>query len=263
MNLLKRGLFIMACSSAAGFNQLAVASEGTASLDWSQLQVSVTGIDGSTPTLILTDQITNLSSSASIPGQTPANDSVSLPDWTSTEDSHAQARDTFANGFASPQSLAGNVQATREPVEPDDAHHPVEALSLGSRSASFSLDGPGVLTVSVPYTISIAGGQPFNFFDAISATVSGNSSFNNSVNNPVLFSLSSFEDSTPRTQSGDLVFDIAAGGAGTGTFEINYTLSAQAPVIPIPEPESYAMLLAGLGLVSAVIRRRRNVRRLP
>lgn len=150
MNLLKRGLFIMACTCAAGFNQLAVASEGTASLDWSQLQVSVTGIDGSAPTLILTDQITNLSSSASIPGQTPANDSVSLPDWTSTGDIHAQARDTFANGLASPQSLGGNVQATRESVEPDDAHHPVEALSLGSRSASFSLDGPGVLTVSVP-----------------------------------------------------------------------------------------------------------------
>jgi hypothetical protein len=256
MNLLKRGIFVIACSITAGFNQLAVASEGTASLDWSQLQVSVTGIGGSTPTVILTSQITNLSSSASIPGQMPRNDAVSLPDWTSTEDTHAQAGDTFSNVLASPQSLSGNAQATRELVEPDDAHHPVEALSLGSRSANFSLDGPGTLTVSVPYMISIAGGQPFNFFDAISATVSGNSSFNDSVNDPVLFSLSSFEDSSPRTQSGNLVFDIVAGGAGTGTLELNFTLSAQAPVIPVPEPESYAMLLAGLGLIGAVTRRR-------
>lgn len=246
----------MACSIATGFSQSAVASEGSASLDWSQLQISVTGVGGSAPTVTLTDQITSLRSSASIPGQTPVNDSVSLPDWTSTEDTHAQTGETFSNALVSPQFLSGNVQATRELVEPDDAHHPVEALSLGNRSANFSLDGPGTLTVSVPYTISIAGGQPFNFFDAISATVSGSSSFNDSVNDPVSFSLSSFEDSSPRTQSGNLIFDIVAGAAGTGTLELGFTLSSQAPVIPIPEPESYAMLLAGLGLISAVGRRK-------
>jgi PEP-CTERM motif len=256
MDLLKRSLFVMSCSMVTGFSQSAVASEGTASLDWSQLQVSVTGVGGSTPTVTLTDQITNLSSSASIPGQTPVNDSVSLPDWTSTGDTHAQTGDSFSNALASPQSLSGNVQATRELVDPDDAHHPVEALSLGSRTANFSLDGPSTLTVSVPYMIGIAGGQPFNFFDAISATVSGNSSFNGSVNDPVLFSLSSFEDASPRTQSGNLVFDIVAGGAGTGTLEPGFTLSSQAPVIPIPEPESYAMLLAGLSLIGAITRRR-------
>lgn len=141
------------------------------------------------------------------------NDTVPLPDWTSTANTHAQAGDTFANGLASPLSLSGNAQATPEPVEPDHTHHPVEALSLGSRSANFSLDGPGVLTVSVPYTISIAGGQPFNFFNAISATVSGNASFN-SVNNSTFFSLSSFEGPSPQSQSGNLVFDIAAGGSG-------------------------------------------------
>lgn len=31
------------------------------------------------------------------------------------------------------------------------------------------------------------------------------------------------------------------------------------PVTPVPEPESYAMLLAGLGLVGAVVRRRKNI----
>ncbi len=257
MNVLRGSLFVMACSIAAGFNQSAVASEGTAFLDWSQLQVSVTGVGAPTPTLTLTDQITNLTSSATIPGQTSVSDSTSLSDWTSTEDTHAQTGDTFSNALASPQFLSGNVQATREPAAPDDAHHPVEALSQGSRSADFSLDGPGVLTVSVPYTISIAGGRPFNFFDAISASVSGKSSFNDSVNNDVVFSLTSFEEgSSPGTQSGNLLFDIVAGTAGTGTFELGFTLSSQAPVIPIPEPESYAMLLAGLGLISAIIRRK-------
>lgn len=31
-------------------------------------------------------------------------------------------------------------------------------------------------------------------------------------------------------------------------------------VAPVPEPESYAMLLAGLGLISGVVRRRQKVR---
>lgn len=257
MNVLKGSLLIMACSIAAGFNQSAVASEGTAFLDWSQLQVSVTGVGGSTPTVTLTDQTTNLTSSASIPGRTSVNDSTSVLDWTSTEETHARTGDTFSNTLASRQSLSGNVEATREPTEPEHAHHPVEALSQGSRSADFSLDGPGVLTVSVPYTLSIAGGRPFSFFDAISTSVSGKSSFNDSINNDVVFSLTSFEEgSSPGTQSGNLLIDIVAGTAGTGTFELGFTLSSQAPVIPIPEPESYAMLLAGLGLISAIIRRK-------
>jgi hypothetical protein len=255
MNLLKGSLFVIAYSITVGFNQLAVASEGTASLNWSQLQVSVTGAGGSIPMLTLAEQITNLSSTVSIPGETPLTDTISLPDWTSTEETHAEAGNTFSNALASPQSLSGNVQATPEPVAPDQTHHPVEALSAGSRTAAFSLDGPGVLTVSVPYTISIAGGQPFNFFDAISASVSGNGSFNGSVNDPVFFSLSSFEGPSPQTQSGNLVFDIAAEGAGTGTLEVRFNLSSQAPVIPIPEPESYAMLLGGLALISVFARR--------
>lgn len=36
-----------------------------------------------------------------------------------------------------------------------------------------------------------------------------------------------------------------------------HCVSGHAPV-PIPEPETYAMLLAGLGLMSSVIRRRRR-----
>ncbi|SEM82861.1 PEP-CTERM protein-sorting domain-containing protein [Nitrosospira multiformis] len=257
MNLLKTSFVAIAYSITAGLANSANASEGTAQLEWSQLQLSVTGMNGATPTLTFTDQITNLTSSVSIPGKAIRNDTASLPDWTSSEDTNVQVGSTFSNALASPSSLSGSVETNPEPVEPDHTHHPVEALASGSRSANFSLDGPGVLTISVPYSISIAGGRPFNFFDAISATVTGNSSFNNSVNNPVFFSLSSFEEGgSPGSQSGNLVFDIAATEAGMGTFELRFDLSSQAPAVPIPEPESYAMLLAGLGIVATLARRR-------
>ena len=43
------------------------------------------------------------------------------------------------------------------------------------------------------------------------------------------------------------------GGEGTVTFT-----SLNAVVSSVPEPESYAMLLAGLGLVGTVVRRRKD-----
>jgi hypothetical protein len=66
-----------------------------------------------------------------------------------------------------------------------------------------------------------------------------------------------YYSNSPDSQSGTLVFGIFASGAGNGSLGVNFDLSAHGPsVSTIPEPESYAMLLAGFGLMGAVIRRR-------
>ena len=44
--------------------------------------------------------------------------------------------------------------------------------------------------------------------------------------------------------------------AATGSYEL--TLTAQGNLAPVPEPETYALMLAGLGLVSLTARRRRQ-----
>lgn len=263
MNLFKRGFLVMTCSLMAGLNQPGLASNATATLDWSQLQVSVLGIDGAAPTVTFSGQRTDLSSTALIPDQINENNAASVFDWTTTLDTNAQARDTFANTLGSPLVLSGNAKATEAIAGPGHVHLPVEALSFGRRSEDFSLDGPGVLTASIPYTISIMGGQPFNFFDAAAASVSGNASFSSSANNgsasstsSVSFGLSSFEIPSPQSQSGNLVFGIVASGPGAGSFDIGFNLSTQAPLNPIPEPGSYVLLLAGLGLIGAIARRR-------
>ncbi len=45
-------------------------------------------------------------------------------------------------------------------------------------------------------------------------------------------------------------------GAGTGTFGGAYSLTST--TTPVPEPETYAMLLAGLGAIGFLARRRKN-----
>jgi hypothetical protein len=45
-------------------------------------------------------------------------------------------------------------------------------------------------------------------------------------------------------------------GSATGSYEL--TLTAQGNLAPVPEPETYAMMLAGLGLLGLTARRRRR-----
>ena len=45
-------------------------------------------------------------------------------------------------------------------------------------------------------------------------------------------------------------------GSATGSYEL--TLTAQGNLAPVPEPETYAMMLAGLGLLGLTARRRRH-----
>lgn len=45
-------------------------------------------------------------------------------------------------------------------------------------------------------------------------------------------------------------------GSATGSYEL--TLTAQGNLAPVPEPETYAMMLAGLGLLGLAARRRRQ-----
>ena len=56
----------------------------------------------------------------------------------------------------------------------------------------------------------------------------------------------------PGTYKLQFQFDSLRGNSLSRTFSSNLTVAA------VPEPESYAMLLAGLGLVGAVARRRRK-----
>ena len=56
----------------------------------------------------------------------------------------------------------------------------------------------------------------------------------------------------PLAVANDYFFKVT--GTTTGTYGGNYTFT----LAPVPEPASYAMLLAGLGVMGAVVRRRQS-----
>jgi hypothetical protein len=265
-NLIKDGLLVTACSIAiaTGFISSSFAADttapvtATATIDWSKLQISVTGVNGVTPTVTFSDQNESLSSYASAPGLYESN-SKSVNNWTDTAQTNADAGTTFSNALASLSSFSGTANSAENG----------STTSSGSRAESFTFSGPGVLTVTVPYTISLTGDTPpacyYCYYNYDQASISGHASFYSNNNNGssdsysnVSYSLNNhYGYTSPQSQSGTLVLGIFANGPGNGSLAVNFDLSAN-PVSSIPEPESYAMLLAGLGLLGAVARRRRT-----
>ncbi|SDA20964.1 PEP-CTERM protein-sorting domain-containing protein [Nitrosospira sp. Nsp18] len=264
MNKTKHFLAVIGCSIGAVVSQPSFAADRTSdvTVDWSQLQISVTGVDGTVPGVTFSDQNTSLSSSAQVPQQGSEYNSKSIYDWTSSAAVTADATSTtFAHTTGSATNLSANAQSVGGGSY--DYWNNPGASSSGNRSESFSFDGPGVLTVTVPYTLNISGGDPYNYYDSVSASVNANASFygygdNGSFNSDshASFALSSYYDSSPQSRSGNLVFGIFAAGPGSGTLSIDLGASTSGFVSSIPEPQSYAMLLAGLGLMGAVAQRR-------
>ena len=260
MNKFSKGLLIALGSLGLGLSHAALAVENpapvtaTATIDWSQLQLSVTGVTDTVPMVVFSSHNTSLSSSSTSPGGSESH-SVTRNDWTSTANTNASAGATVANGLASSEIFAGAATA----LETGSVSN-----SSGTRSVGFSFDGPGVLTFSVPYTISLTGATSgcCNFD---TASVIGSASFNSYTNgrssnsySSASFSIDSFGDLSSTSRAGNLVFGIVASDAGTGSLSMGFNASANGVGV-IPEPESYALLLAGLGLMGAVVKRRKKM----
>jgi hypothetical protein len=225
----------------------------TATIDWSHLQLSVNGVSGVIPTVAFSNNNTSLNSSITS-AEGSENHSIVRNNWTSNAQTGVGGSSSVASGLASPDIFSGMANATGTGTTVNIS---------GNRSADFSFDGPVVLTVSVPYTISLTGASSdccnFDF-----ASLGGNASFNSfasggmsNSSSGVSFSIDSFGDLTsPR--SGNLVFGIVASDAGTGSLSIGFNLSTNGVGV-VPEPESYATILAGLGLIGAVVKRRNKL----
>lgn len=114
---------------------------------------------------------------------------------------------------------------------------------------TFSLDGPSTVAASLTNVEITFGAFTYNGINNFSAWLNG----------VPLFSASS--------TSGSTTVSVLAGGSSLPAGGFNLTVSGTAlvggasyggniAVAPVPEPESYVMLLAGLGAIAVIARRR-------
>lgn len=153
MNKFRQGLIIIFSSIGICLSHTAFAVDNhipttaTANFDWSHLELSVSGVGGAAPTVAFSNYKTTLDSSSSYPQGSESN-AATRNDWTSTAQTETSAGASGGKGFASSEIFSGTADA----LGADSA-----ANSSGSRTVDFTFDGPGVLKVSVPYTMSLTG----------------------------------------------------------------------------------------------------------
>ncbi len=100
------GTLLTSTSFAADASTPATA---TATIDWSKLQISVTGIDGTTPTVHFSGQSTSLNSYAQSPGQYESN-YKSLDNWIDTAQSQFRCRNRVRQWTRFPDRLFRNCK---------------------------------------------------------------------------------------------------------------------------------------------------------
>jgi hypothetical protein len=218
-------------------------------IDWEHFQLSVSGINNALPTVTYTNPLTSLFTYSD--GYRNYSDQTSVPNW-ATPVRASVIGVLGAVSVASATTFSG--LATKElPVDFAPEDDPFGSThARGSRQIDYSIDGPGILTVIVPYSLSVSVlnsnlGRSY-------AEVSAHGDFQGLANIGDSNFDSSIRLNSNSSKSGDLVLDILASGAGHGTLYVNFDV-----VSSVPEPETYAMLLTGLGLLGFIVRRRKQI----
>lgn len=137
-----------------------------------------------------------------------------------------------------------------------------DLTSLGDDGYFFSSSFSARSSFSDIYNFSISGGE--NFFGAIASKVSAKASqsltsFSGTLTGGNGFSQSLSSFSVGLSQGLSFTDNLVAGSyslALSGTSQAGGSYSLTLMAAPVPEPETYAMLLAGLGLMGAIARRR-------
>lgn len=137
----------------------------------------------------------------------------------------------------------------------------------GTMTLKFTKDAPvngknNLLTVVISKSILSGpdGGNVVNISTLSSSIITYTSDFFNAStihNSSMAFSSSNVDSELLTSTTNSFLESFTAGGSGSFSMtKVVTPLSLQATVLsPVPEPESYAMLLAGLGLIGFMVRR--------
>jgi len=183
----------------------------------------------------------------------------SAPDFSTTLSSVVSTAHAQASGFRDALTVMAHAssEASGYLFEADN-----DAYGEAWNSGKFKLTGAGIALITLPYSISVSAGGACSGavcdysraevyivgrYDSADGTSSGSATSRKLLenNDPAFsgtFSLA--------------VVNLDGSTVTTGNLFAQAMATALSPVTAVPEPEYYAMFLAGLGIIGLIVRRR-------
>ena len=242
---MKRPLLICTLLGLCSMSPAMATTAATASVDWSTLTITLYDLDpldGIAPSFSWTDQSTQVFSFA----ESEAFDTVA--DWTSALS--AQLNQTFAQADAS--TLA--TQSTQVAGSTS-----LFGNATAERYAGFSISANtlALISVSGSYAVSTDGPEDYAYaYVGLNTWGPGATGVGEQENYSGIGSYLESLGQAPDAQSGIMSVTFANLTNAVMSGEFSASVSAGTTVAAVPEPGSYAMFLAGLGLMGLVARRR-------
>lgn len=235
----------------------AQAALSSATLDWSKLSIDTFGIlGGAAPIVTLSGLSTNINGNSYDTTDGSEQFTHSLANWTDSKSAVAHTNNADGASSASSTELSSVSSASSL------CNCFPSASGAAFRSATFTLDRPGSVIFSVPYSYSFSPGNPDFFFDSNVLHISGDASFN------------TFEGNTSSAANASQTLDLysfSGASSGTGTLQFGLVSTTGGPGVVnfgiitgvsvggggfIPEPSVFVELLAGVGALVLLYRRR-------
>ncbi|MEO8629411.1 MAG: PEP-CTERM sorting domain-containing protein [Betaproteobacteria bacterium] len=252
-------------SIAAAIAQPAAATLLSATLDWSQLQVQVSGVGSApTPTLTFSDKTSAVGANGDSPGEGSEHLQHTLTGWTVPKSVTADTANAGGSATVTDATLSATAFSQASSGTASDCwfcYYSNDGYAGVDRAARFSLSGAGTVTFSIPYTYSLSATDGYSY-----AQFGGSADFTSSLspltgNSHAEQSAFLNASASPQSGSGTLIFGFVATGAGSGGVDFNISLNSSSPFSGgfVPEPSTYAGLAPGLVAVGFIARRRKSL----
>jgi hypothetical protein len=237
-------------------------SSASANIDWDSLNIQLFDLSNGTnaPAFNWTSASGDVNSYAvTYPDETAVYSDYAY-DFTTLLSTSALTTLAQSDALRSATTLSANA-ASQAGTAPGASLYDNNYASASSNNwGNFSLTGHGIALITMNWSVSVTGamGDWYDYGYA-SASISGSYTdglYSSGYANSGYGNGSYYIGSASHNGSFTMAV-VGTGGVTTGSIQAYASAYALSPSAPVPEAETYALMLAGLGMVGWMVRRRR------